>query len=192
MTQGPPELTRASFDEARKDVHPHDHAVFTYGTRGELTWALGAFLADGVAREELTVFVHAFETDAEAWALLTAARLDAPRLRSDQLAVVSLYKDAFEGAAGRIDYEHVKGVVGGLLSMAQQRGRKAVRIFVDASRVYLATQRSEEWFAFEEWLGRRLQNSVGLVCAYRREDVMQADVFPRVLRTHAYRFDAPR
>lgn len=188
----PVALTPATYAVPRHEVHPHDHAVCTYGSESDLHEPLGEFIRDGLQRRELSVFVHSFGTDQEAWDLLERAYPGAAKLRSDQLVVVSLYKDAFEGARGRIDYDHVTGVVGSLLDTATEQGRGGVRIFVDASRTYLSTQRSKEWFDFEAWLGRRLQANVGLVCAYRLADVMQPDIFPQVLSTHAYRFDAKR
>lgn len=115
---------------------------------------------------------------------------EADRLREDKLVLVSLYTEAFQGASPRIDYEHVGRVVGGLVEAATQGRRGGVRIFVDASRRYFEEARVREWFDFESWLGRRLQSKVGLVCAYRRQDAMREDLFPEVLRTHAYRFGA--
>lgn len=188
----PAPLTPSTYASPRHEVHAHDHAVCAYDTEGDLHAALGEFLRDGLRRRELSVFVHSFGTDEEAWKLLERAHPGAATLRSDQLVVVSLYTDAFEGARGRIDYDHVTRVVGSLVGGATQRGRSGVRLFVDASRAYLAAQRAKEWFDFESWLGRSLQANVGLVCAYRRADVMQPDVFPQVLSTHAYRFDAKR
>lgn len=173
---------------ARASVHPHEHAVCAYAGAEELRAALGAFIRDGLAKQELCVFVHAFSSEEEAWRLLEAAYPGAAKLRADQLIVVNLYRDAFEGAKGHIDYEHVTRVVSGLVEGAREQGRAGVRIFVDASRVYLAGGRAKEWFAFESWLGPRLQSSVGLVCAYREEDVMRSDILPEVLRTHSYRF----
>lgn len=177
-------------DHARDEVHLHDHAVCTYDSTDTLVAALGRFVREGLAKRQTNVFVHSYETEAEAWRLLERAYPGAERLRADELVVVSLYKDAFEGKAGRIDYEHVKGVVTSLVGAAGKAGRQGVRIFVDASKVYLRTRRSDEWFAFESWLGRRLDASVGLVCAYPREEAMRPENLPRVLETHAYRFDA--
>ena len=189
MTAVPP-LTARSYQQTRQDLHAHDHAVCTYRGPEDLHLPLGAFVRDGLERGELSVFVHSFPTEAEAWALLEKAHPGAMALRGDDLVVVSLYKDAFEGPHARIDHEHVVRVVESLIDAAEQKGRAGVRIFVDASRTYFAQQRTQEWFAFESWLGRRLHHAVGLVCAYRHDDAMREDIFPDVLRTHAYRFDA--
>lgn len=178
--------------EVQPHVEPHDHAVFLYEEQAELEEALGAFLQDGVGRRELAVFVHSFPRDDEAWSLIERANGESPKLRADDIVVVSLYRDAFEGPTSRIDHPHVMAVIGSLLAKAQAQGRAGVRIFVDASRVYFAEGRTREWFDFEAWLGKKLQSSLGLVCAYRRQDALRPDVFPEVLRTHAYRFDVTR
>lgn len=188
----PPELTEQAYGSHRTGVHAHDHAVCAYATREELIAALGEFLREGLDKREISVLVHSFGSESEAWKLVEEAYPGAAKLRADQLVLVSLYQDAFEAGQGRIDYEHVGNVVKSLQAEAQERQRMGVRLFVDASRTYFASQRMREWFDFETWLGRRLQANVGLVCAYQRSDVMKPEIFPEVLRTHAYRFDAPR
>lgn len=192
MTDGSPPLTRETFGQSRHEVMPHDHAVHAYDKPEELVAALRAFIEDGLEKDELCVFVHGFADDDEAWRLLERAQPGARQLGSDMLVLVSIYTDAFQGGRPKIHYEHVKGVLESLLHAASSSGRAGVRIFVDASRRYFAEKRSKEWFEFESWLGRRLHHSVGLVCAYRRSDVMRPDIFPDVLRTHAYRFDPAR
>ncbi|HWH08617.1 MAG TPA: MEDS domain-containing protein [Candidatus Thermoplasmatota archaeon] len=187
-----PPLTPASYPRGRAEVHPHDHAVFVYERTEELGEGLAHFIREGVARHELSIFVHGFATDNEAWAFVERHLPDVRRLHKDEFVLVSLYREAFEGAATRIDYARVTGVVGSLLDRAQRTGRRGVRIFVDASRHYFDARRDGEWFAFESWLGRRLQASAGLVCAYRHADATRPDLFPEMLRTHAYRFEAPR
>lgn len=189
MTDPPPPLTRDTYAQTRQEVHAHDHALFTYDDETQLAVAAAAFLAEGMAREELCVFVHSFPDDAQARAFLERAVKDPANARDDRIVLVSIYKEAFEGARPHIDYDHVQAVVSSLDARAQEASRAGVRIFVDASRRYFAEAREQEWLTFESWLGRRLQASVGLVCAYRREDVMRPDIFPQVLRTHAYRFD---
>lgn len=191
MHDPPPALTKEGYDQARNTVQMHDHAICTFEEEGDLLAPLRAFIEEGIRRQELSVFVHSFADEAQAWDLLDRARPGASQLRSDQLVVVSLYTDAFQGEMPKIDYDHVMGVVEGLTKKAEESGRAGVRIFVDASRVYFKEKRSREWFDFESWLGRHLQPNVGLVCAYRREDAMRPDLFPDVLATHAYRFDAP-
>lgn len=190
MTGNPPALTRDTYERARHEVMPHDHAVHAYGRPEELVAGLRAFIEDGLRRNEMCVFVHSFAKDDEAWALLEKARPGAKALGTDKVVLVSLYTAAFQGDRPKIDYDHVKGVVESLIAAASSAGRAGVRIFVDASRRYFAEHREKEWFDFESWLGRRLHHSVGLVCAYQRSDVMRSDIFPDVLRTHAYRFDA--
>lgn len=193
MTEAEPRaLTSETYAAARHEVHLHDHAVCTYASQDELVLALRTFLDEGLRTQQTCVFVHSFDREDEAWALLEKARKDVRTLRGDQLVLVSLYRDAFEGSARRIDYEHVKSVVTSLTNQAHQTGRTGVRLFVDASRRYFADARTDEWFAFEAWLGRRLQAQVGLVCAYRREDALASHIFPSVLKTHAYRFEGRR
>lgn len=174
----------------RASVAAHDHAVCAYATEEELLAALATFVHEGATREDLIVFVHSFPADDDAWSFLKRAVGDEELRRADVI-VVSLYTEAFEGGSGRIDHEHVGSVMAALVQRAADTGRHGTRIFVDASREYLSSSRGDEWFAFEGWLGRSLQAKVALVCAYPREAVMRADVLPRVLETHAYRFDAP-
>lgn len=186
----PGPMTESSYSRSRDTVEPHDHAVCVYDSPQKLTAAVRRFVDEGLARNELCIFIHSFATAEEAWEFLESARPDVRTLHQDQVFVVSLYRDAFQGAKERIDYDHVTSVVGSLLDTAARADRRGVRIFVDASRAYFHEKRDQEWFAFESWLGRRLQSSVGLVCAYRHEDATRPDLFPEMLRTHAYRFDA--
>lgn len=178
----------------RPQLHVHDHAVCAYDTREDMLVSLGTFLAEGQDRRELSVFVHSFQTDDEAWQFVHRALPAATDMRRAEVVVVSLYEAAFEGGARRIDHEHVARVVTGIVDRAGSAGLRGARIFVDASRAYFAGDRAEEWFAFESWLGRRLDAKVGLVCAYQRQDIMRPEILPQVLRTHAYRFgvDAAR
>ena len=101
-----------------------------------------------------------------------------------------LYTHALEGDLGRIDHVHVSNVILDLITRGERQGSSGTRIFVDASWLYFSQSRSTEWFAFEEWLGRRLSARVALVCACRSTDVMDPAVLANVLRTHAYRFEA--
>lgn len=181
-------MHREAWTHPRKDVEVHDHAVFMYREPADLLPALGRFIQEGILRDHLVVFVHAFSDDAQAWRFVEEAAPGEDDLKQGQVVVVSLYTEAFEGGAGRIDHEHVARVVTRLTETAHERGWSATRIFVDASRQYFAQARTDEWFAFENWLGRRLAAKVSLVCAYREADVMREDIFPRALQTHAYRF----
>lgn len=175
--------------EARPEVEPHDHAVFVYDDPAELGAGLAAFVGGGVASRQTSLFVHSFGSDEEAWAFVERHVPDAKRLHEDELVLVSLYREAFEGEGKRIDHERVASIVTAFVERARSGGQRGVRIFVDASRRYFEASRDAEWFAFEAWLGRRLQAAAGLVCAYRRGDATRPDLFPEMLRTHAYRFD---
>lgn len=181
-------LTKESWEQPQQSVEPHDHALAMYETREELVAELGLFLDDGSKKNDFMAFVHSFPSDEAAWALLDEAFPDSKRLRDGRLVIVSLYKAAFQGESTMINYDHVGQVVDSLVKQAASAKRRAVRLFVDASRQYFADARVEEWFEFESWLGRRLQARVGLVCAYRKEDVLKPEIFPRALETHAYRF----
>ncbi|MBW3583614.1 MAG: MEDS domain-containing protein [Euryarchaeota archaeon] len=172
----------------RASVTSHDHAACVYDTRDELAQALAHFVDEGIHRRELIVFVHSFASDEEAWRFLERSRSDAPKLRKSSVLLVSLYREVFQGDSDRIDYEHVAAVVGTQLETASARGHEGVRIFVDASRIYLNAGRADEWFAFESWLGRRLSAGAGLVCAYRASDLVDADQLSRMIDAHAYRF----
>lgn len=174
--------------EGRVGVEMHDHAVCTYDTEEEMLGALTAFVQEGVGRNDLIVFVHSFDSDEAAWRFVQRATPGLTPTQREALVVVSLYTQAFEAGARRIDHEHVGRVVADLVDRARSGGRAGTRIFVDASRRYFAGARTAEWFEFEAWLGKRLQAKVGLVCAYQRSDIMRPDVLPEVLRTHAYRF----
>lgn len=173
---------------ARHATEAHDHAVAVYHDRDELTRLLGAFVDEGISRGRLVVFVHAFRTDDDAWRFVEGAR---PGARANPgVVVVSLYRQAFEGDTGKIDFDHVVRVVDSLILSATQNGRKGVGIFVDASRVYLDGRREREWFDFETRLGRRLHHAVALVCAYTATHAEDPRLLPDMLRTHAYRFEA--
>lgn len=191
MTSPDPEpMTESSYAQSRATVDPHDHAVCVYDSAEGLSHNLAHFVDEGLERNELCIFIHSFPSVDHAWTFLERARPDVRTLHQDQVFVVSIYREAFQGEKERIDYDHVTSVVSSLLQSATDSGRNGVRIFVDASRAYFGERRQQEWFEFEAWLGRRLQSSVGLVCAYRREDAMRPDLFPDMLRTHAYRFQA--
>lgn len=185
----PPPLTEDSFARVRRAVDLHDHVVCVYDRHEDLIPGLRAFVEDGLAAGETVVFIHSMPRDEEAWSLLDRATDAVRAARTGRLVLVSLYRDAFEAEAARIDYAHVERVVGALVDAAAREGRRGVRIFVDASRVYFGAGRTDEWFAFEAWLGRRLQASVGLVCAYTRASLRDPRVLADALRTHAYRFD---
>ncbi|HEX2022750.1 MAG TPA: MEDS domain-containing protein [Candidatus Thermoplasmatota archaeon] len=187
----PEPMTRRTFDAPRAHVEAHDHAVCVYADHAELARAFAHFLREGIERRDLTVLVHSLPTDDDAWRFVEDAAGRGRRLREDQIVLVSLYRDAFEASKGKIDHGHVMEVVEDLLAQARARDRAGVRIFVDASHVYFEEKRAQEWFAFESWLGRRLQPRAGLVCAYRRDDAARADLLPDILRTHSYRFEAP-
>lgn len=172
-------------------LEPHDHALLVYDRASDLRDAVESYAVEGATRNEITVFVHPYETDEEALRFLAEGRVvDFRRLLDDYLFLVSHYRKAFEGGADRIDHEHVVRVVDGIVASARERGRGGARIIVDASREYLTRDRTEEWFGFEEWLGTRLHHAVGLVCAYRRDTVSEPRLRARVLRTHGYRFGA--
>lgn len=189
MTLAAP-LTHATYQQTRGEVHAHDHAVCVYEKHADLVAHLGRFVEEGLRRHELAIFVHSFESDDEAWRFVEEAHPSA-RAQRDDVVLVSLYRDAFHGKSPKIDYDHVMGVVQHLVDTASSKGRRGTRIFVDASRRYFDEKRDAEWFAFEAWLGRRLQAAVGLVCAYQRSDATRPDLFPQMLETHAYRFAAP-
>lgn len=191
MAETPP-MTEREMSRPRRTLALHDHAVCAYDTQEEMLASLSEFLIDGERGHELMVFVHSFDGDDEAWEFLRRAAGGRDHLQAENIVVVSLYRDAFERGQGRIDHAHVATVVDSLSKRASESGRAGTRLFVDASRQYLKDGRADEWFEFEAWLGRRLQANVGLVCAYQRTDIMQPEILPRVLRTHAYRFDAVR
>lgn len=181
-------MTPVTWEAPRHEVEHHDHAIVLFEREADLIPPLSAFVEDGLQKRDLIVFIHSFPSDADAWAFMHAAREDAPKLRADQVILISLYRDAFEGGETRIDHERVAEQVAQLTQTAMERGLSGVRIFVDASRRYFAQARVEEWFAFESWLGRRLQANAGLVCAYHASDLKSADIFEKALETHAYRF----
>lgn len=176
--------------QARTRVRPHDHAVFVYGDDPDVLIPFDHFLREGISAGELTTFVHAFPSADHAHAFLGSKLPDVRRREAENDLVVAHHKDAFE-RGGRIDPAHVEGVVGMLAQAATGVGRNGVRLFVDASKRYLQTGRSEEWFAFESWLGPRLHAQCGLVCAYQTRDLREPAVLARVLAAHAYRFAAP-
>lgn len=183
-------LTSESFRTSRATVNAHDHAVFVYDDVHDMLLPLDHFLADAARQRELAAFVHSFPGTDDARRFL-AAKLDTVDARErDGHLTLAHYRDAFE-RAGRIDHQHAASVVAMLQGTADQKGHAGVRIFVDASKNYFDAGRVEEWFAFERWLGPRLQADAGLVCAYRARDLRDPAVLRQVLETHAYRFTAP-
>lgn len=164
----------------------HEHLVFVYDNERELAGTLRDFVDTGLGKRELVVFVHSFGSDETAWRFLHSV---APRTAEnpERIVVVSTHADAFEGAARRIDYEHVSKVIGRLASTSAERDCSGVRIFVDASRRYIGSGRSREWLDFELWLGRRLKASVALVCAYQAGDLKKREILEGVLLAHAHR-----
>lgn len=187
----PDPMTPASYETRSADVAAHDHAVCVYESPDELLASLAHFVRQGMTRKQLSVFVHSFDSDDAAWTFLEKAVPGARGLDKEQVVLVSLYRQAFEGDKKRIDFDRVASVLESLLDAARTSSRAGTRIFVDASRVYFREERAREWFEFESWLGRRLHHDVGLVCAYQKADATRADLFPDMLRTHAYRFQAP-
>jgi hypothetical protein len=177
--------------EVQGEVHVHDHAVVVYDDRRDLEPPLARFVEHGVARNELCLFLHSFSSDDEAWALLERAIPNARAFGEEDRLRMGHHEPAFE-RNGRISHDHVASVVTSLVEETTASGRSGLRIFVDASRKYFDQGRAAEWFAFESWLGTRLKVRVGLVCAYRRGDVMTPNAIADVLRTHLYRFDAAR
>lgn len=182
--------TTESFRAIRADVKPHDHAVFVYDDERDMLLPLDRFLDDAAERGELAAFVHSFPGSQDARRFLLDEVDDLPEHEQRGDVTLAHYRDAFE-RAGRIDHQHAASIVGMLKGSAEGSGRKGVRIFVDASKNYFDAGRTEEWFAFESWLGPRLQADVGLVCAYRASDLRDPEVLRRVLETHAYRFGVP-
>lgn len=189
MTGSHDAMSRPALDRARSDLKLHDHAVCLYEDEAALGAALAAFVREGAGRHELCVLIHSFGSDDDAWRFLEAScgGEGPPR---DDIVLVALYTEAFQGGKPRIDHAHVAEVVGSLTARARTAGHSGVRLFVDASRRYLGEGRADEWFEFEAWLGRRLQAEVGLVCAYQRSDALDPANVARVLATHAYRFGA--
>lgn len=171
-------------------MEPHDHAILVYADPAKLLAALGRFAQAGEANGELVVFVHAFDTQDEAVAWVRSSGEPLAHMLDRSLILVSFYQDAFEAGRGRIDFDHVVGVVEGLLRTATAEGRRGLRVFVDASRVYLEGGRANEWFAFEERLGRRLHHAMALLCAYPARIVETPQVLERVMLTHLYRLEA--
>lgn len=180
---------KADFPETRSEVHPHDHAVVVYDDENDLLVPLADYIEQGLREGDLSVFVHSFEHNERAREYLKKGMGETVgRHEADGNLTTAPYREAFERAS-HIDHEHVASVVAMLLDTAKRSGRRAPRIFVDASRNYFDTGRVEEWFAFERWLGTRLQAECGLVCAYRASDLRDPKVLAQVLETHGYRFE---
>jgi hypothetical protein len=167
---------------------PHDHAILVYEKEEAMLEGLSEFTRRAVAQQELVVFVHAFPTREEAVAFLRRGSFDFASILDREFILLSFYRDAFEAGKGRIDFDHVVGVVDGLLATAKTRGLTGLGVYVDASRVYLESGRADEWFAFEERLGRRLHHAMALVCAYRGDTLREPAIKERALLAHQYRF----
>lgn len=166
----------------------HAHACVFYHDSGELFEAIATFALGAKDQGVLGVFVHATEDAEDIWQTLHRASpaVDWDGLREAQDFLAVSHRQAFIGKDGRLDVAHADRAVASLQDQARASGRRTVALFVDASRWYLSTGRAAEWFAFESALGPRLHRAVGLVCAYRAEDVVAAPLHAQVLRTHAY------
>lgn len=167
-------------------VHGHEHVCQVIDDQGGLIGALREFLA-GLDRRE-GVFVHRYTED-QAWALLAQAGPAQDLKAAGRLRVVH-HRDAFEGRAPRIHHDHVAEVVQQQLEDAAARGH-GLSILADASHAYISSGRAQEWFAFENWLGARLQQDVALVCLYWAQDLEQGDCLGGMMRTHLARLAAP-
>lgn len=186
-----PHLTPEGFRTSRDQVAPHDHAVFVYDDVEDILMPLEQFIREGSRERDLSVFVHSFHDNNEARTFLSRSMPDITKHEAEGDLSSAPYTEAFE-RDGKIDHDHVGGVVTMLSSTAETTGRRAPRIFVDASKNYFDAGRVDEWFAFERWLGPRLQAKVGLVCAYRASDLQDPKILNQVLETHQYRFDGKR
>jgi len=175
----PTDPRHVGFDKLK----PTDHTWFLFRHDDELRDAVHAFTQAALARDHAALFVHRFGGDAEALAFLRGGP-DYGSLLDRHFFLLARHGDAFEGTRGVIDYQHVTRTVADLLGTVRATGRQGLSIFVDASRSYLASRRHEEWFAFERWLGQRLRQQVGLVCAYAEADLARADVRRHVETTH--------
>lgn len=183
-------MTPRDFHKSQSEVEPHAHAVFVYDDDTDLLVPLEAFLEGGSRARDLSVFVHSFPTNDEARSFLRQKVTDLPKYEHEGDLTTARYIESFE-RGGHIDHDHVGNIIEMLQTSARQSGRRAPRIFVDASKNYFDSGRVDEWFEFEAWLGPKLKEDVGLVCAYRARDLEDPEVLARVLATHAYRFDAP-
>lgn len=183
-------MTPEQMAESRSSVRPHEHAVFVYQDESDILLPLDHYLREGLQHGELTTFVHAFPEARVAHQFLQQKIPDVPTREQSKDLVLAHHRDAFE-RAGRIDHKHVEGIVSMLTQNARGSGRKGVRIFVDASKRYLDNGRADEWFRFESWLGPHLHWDCGLVCAYHARHLQDPAVLAQILRTHAYRFNAP-
>lgn len=175
--------------KTRADIHPHDHAVFVYDDVTDILVPLERFLHDAADRKELAAFVHSFAGTHDARLFVGEKIAALPDHERDGVVTMAHYRDAFE-KGDHIDHDHAVSVVGMLKETASGSGKSGVRIFVDASKNYFDAGRTDEWFAFERFLGPRLKADVGLVCAYRASDLEDPHVLRQVLETHAYRFGA--
>lgn len=171
-----------------RDVHLRDHVCLVYREPRELVDHVERYTRASMAARHVTVFVHSFATEAEALAFLGQGSLDFRRLLNGDFFLVSHYADAFGGTAGNgVDVEHVTRVIEDILARARGLGSEGARILVDASREYLSNGFDDEWFEFEEWLGKRLHQAVALACAYRAADVASPHRTARMLDAHLYR-----
>lgn len=176
---------------SRDHVAAHDHAVLVYDEIEDMLAPLDHFVEMGARERDLSVFVHSFKANDEARGFLARRVAGVLKHETEGGFTTAPYREAFE-REGRIDHDHVASVVSMLHANAKATQRRSPRIFVDASKNYFDSGRVDEWFAFERWLGPRLQSDAGLVCAYRAQDLADPRVLQQVLETHQYRFDAPR
>ncbi|HET6397974.1 MAG TPA: hypothetical protein VFH47_00290, partial [Candidatus Thermoplasmatota archaeon] len=123
--------------------------------------------------------------EAEAWRRLEAAGPAASLRESGRLVAVGR-EQAFQAGGPRIHHDHVAAVVQDSLDAAKAKGL-GLSILADASHAYFQEGRSQEWFAFESWLGARLAHDVALVCLYWEGDLQDPAILDGMMRTHLSR-----
>lgn len=165
-------------------VETHDHLCQVVANRADLIDSLAKFMGGLGPREG--IFVHRYGED-EAWVLLKEAG-PARELHDQGLLHIFSREDAFQGGSPRIHHDHVADTVAKALAGAQSRGR-GLAILADASRAYIQEGRTQEWFAFENWLGRRLDSAVGLVCLYWQDDLHDPAHLDGMMKTHLARLE---
>lgn len=163
----------------------HEHVCQVARSEDDLVATLRTFLKTLVDRDG--IFIHRYSAE-DAQRLLALADPD-ESLRREATLTVATREAAFQGPYPRIHHEHVAETVQAAVAAAQSR-KHGLAILADASHAYIKSGRAQEWFDFETWLGRRLDQDIVLVCLYWQADLERPEILDGMMRTHLARLSA--
>lgn len=148
-------------------MRPHDHIGWVFDGPGDFDELARRYLAEGVPRAELLMFVAEDPNPA-----VVADLVDLVEERPVQVAsIAEVY-----GASGVVDAEGQRAVFAGVLADALAAGYSGIRVAADNTPLVLDSERLTAWSRWEYVADRFMsENSVTGLCAFdrRRVDVDQ-------------------